>query len=472
MAAVVIAGGSVAGLTAAIALAGQGHDIVVLERGASEHDRPLVSQATHAHTLTSLGVRTLREEAPALLAALHRAGAVDLDLLDALPATVADRARVEEDRDLVALGCRRTTFEQVLLRVVRALPGVEVRHGTSVRALELDTAGRRVTGVRTEAGERLTADIVLDATGRRADSRYWLGAVGLPVADDLTSPSGLSWFSRFYRLEGPNPPGPLNLGNAAGLVGDCHAGLLYPADGGTFAIALGVLPGDQALSPLRHPEGFTIAARLTPGLTAWVDERAAVPLSPVHAMTVPHNVLRGVATTRQRPVAGLFVIGDAACVTDPLFGRGIPLALVHAFRLAELIAGAPEIDVTLSRRVARETEELYLPWYRHSVAQDRRRIARWRAAIAGAEPETPDAGEPSEMTDGALWRARTRLRMGLVGPEDPEAPDAPPDAAGPTAPRRAELIAAVSAVSTRSHRGSPMVQAGGGRRDLAQYASA
>ncbi|PWI42511.1 hypothetical protein [Streptomyces sp. ICBB 8177] len=431
MAAVVIAGASVAGLASALALSGQGHDIVVLERGprppegpygevVGDWHRPLVPQAAHSHTLAALGVKVLRERAPRVLAALREAGAVELDLTAALPPTVADREPRADDAELTALGCRRGTLDLVLERTVRALPDVRIAYGDGVRALRLDPDGRRVAAVVT-AGGPLRADVVIDATGRRAESRRWLTAAGVPVADDETAPSGLSVFSRFHRLRPGARPGPLGRGNAAGILGRHYAGLLHPGEHGTFGVLIGALPGDQTLAALGDPERFAAVARLTPGLAPWLEQ--ADPVSPVHTMTAPHNALRGPATTRQRPVAGLFAVGDAVCVTDPLYGRGVSLALAGAFRLADLLASAPAVDIALSRRVARSNEALYGPWFRQSVDDDRIRIAQWRAAIAGRPaPSVPTAlgGRPllseacaAAASDGEVWRGLTRMLMGL-----------------------------------------------------------
>src|SRR6185369_12398721 len=102
---------------------------------------------------------------------------------------------------------------------------------------------------------------------------------------------------------------------------------LHPADAGTCSVALAVLPEDRAMNRLRHPAAFTAVARATPGLAAWLGDRTARPISEVYAVSAPPDVLRGAATTRQTPVAGLFPVGDAACITNPLSGRGMSLAL-------------------------------------------------------------------------------------------------------------------------------------------------
>lgn len=476
MATAVVAGAGVAGLAAALALSRLGLTVLVLDRAPAPPEgplgeavdrwrhRPTVPQAHHSHTLTSLGVRALRTHAPRVLADAQAAGAPLLRLTDALPGS--DRALEPGDEDLVGLGCRRATLELLLHRAVRDRPGVTVRHGTTVGALELDRRAPRVRAVVTTDGERVPADLVLDATGRRAQARAWLDHAGVPVARDLTSPSGLAGHTRFYRLRTATRPGPLNRGNAAGDIFAHYAGVLHLGDHDTFSIALCTLPGDRALAPLRTPAGFTAAARATPHLAPWLDDAVSTPASPVRAITSPANVLRGVAGPLQQPVAGLFSVGDAACVTNPLFGRGISLALEHAFRLADLIARMPDITVGQRRAAAGLTDELFRPWYEHAAAADRTRIARWRAAAEDTEPPAPAPapapdGPPTAerigaaaRTDPVVWRRLTRMLMSLTTPAellgDPDFLErvrrAPaPAAPHPAGPGRAELVRCVTA---------------------------
>ncbi|GHB43626.1 hypothetical protein GCM10010331_33980 [Streptomyces xanthochromogenes] len=469
----VIAGGSVAGLASALALAGIGYRVLVLERApepppwsgadvTTRWRRPTVPQGLQSHTLTSLGVRVLRERAPQVLADATAAGALLLDLTRALPAEATDSAPEPGDRELVALGCRRSTLELLLHRAVGALADVTVRHDTTVAGLELHPGHGSVRAVVTGAGERLPADIVVDATGRRSLSRRWLHAAGVPVAADRTSPSGLASHTRFYRLNGRTLPGPLDRGHGVGAVHGHYSGVLHPGDDGTFAIALGCLPGDAALRGLRTRPGFTAAARATPGLAPWLEDGVSSPLSAVRVISSPSNALRGVAGPQQHPVPGLFQVGDAACVTNPNFGRGLSLALDHAFRLADLLAERPAIDRAQRRAVARMTSELFLPWYEQSVAADRLRIARWKAAVDGGPavpaprgdlPTTEDLANAAR-SDGTVWRGLMRMYMTLSTPAElfgddkllarvRQAPDAGPAPSPP--PSRAELLRRVTA---------------------------
>ncbi|QQQ79541.1 FAD-dependent oxidoreductase [Saccharothrix sp. 6-C] len=417
---VVVAGGSAAGLLTAFALATSGARVLVLERSADPGGRagvgePFVPQAGHAHTVTSAGVTLLRQHAPVVLDALSAAGAHVLT--------------AHADDGLPALACRRTTFDRVLRGIVREVPGVEVRHGTAVRGLTLDPTRRRVTGVVSDDGPA-AAGAVVDATGTRARSVAWLSAAGAPTPTDWTRPSDLLGFTRFYR----GPSGPLNRGHGAGGVWDHFAGVVHPGDGDSFSVSLGVLPTDPVLGALRHEPAFTAAARATPWVRDWLSG-PITPISPVRAMSSPPNVLRSPV-----PVHGLHLVGDAACTTNALLGRGISMAIAHAFRLA----------ASLPDDTAHEFSE---PWYRHAVRWDRERVARWTAVLNGRSvPLSPLwRVDSAARTDPKVRRVLARVLMGTDSPEslDEEwlvarARDAPP--APYDGPTRGDLVRAVHRV--------------------------
>ncbi|WP_051695594.1 hypothetical protein [Streptomyces sp. NRRL S-244] len=495
MASIVIAGGGTAGLALALALGGRGHRVRVLERSEPPPDGPLVKsaelwerpsvpQAGHDHILNALGVRTLRSCAPAVLDAALAEGARLADLTTAAPPGPVEPG----DEELVTLLVRRSVLDLVLHRAVGALSEVTFSHRTTVAGVltaPSGPTGLRVTGVVTDGGERIPADLVVDASGRRCASRAWLAAAGLPAAGDLTGPSRLHAFGRFYRLRDPGgpPPGPLNRGNAAGGIWDHYSAVLHPADNEVFAVTFGALPGDRAMAALRTPAAFTAACRLSPYLADWVDEDVAEPLGPVRAIAMPPNILRGAGPGRQRPVAGLLRAGDAACVTDPMFGRGLSLALAHAFRLADLIGEHPAVDEWLGLAAAELADRVLRPWYEQGVHDSWSRADRWRAA-AGAPP-FPGPGRPGERpvppvsgavraaasaaaaTDRAVWRGTTRIGSGLATPAevfaDPEflarvraaGTDAPAPS-GPRPPTYARLRRAIAAhAPDRAHAHAP-----------------
>lgn len=460
MADVVVAGGSVAGLAAACAFAQQGRRVVVLERGdpppegdaaeaGQQWRRPLVPSFAQAHTLTSLGVSVLLEHVPEVIVGALDAGATMIDLTQARPAEPAGSE--PGDAQLITLASRRPTLEVVLHRHVRDLPGVEIRHGERVRGLRLNARRTRVTGVVTDQGP-LKASLVVDATGRRAAAREWLAGAGIELPPDRTGASGMRIYTRFYRRLGQAAT--LNRGNAAGVLGDHYASVLHPGDNGTFSVALGILPEDKKLHVLREVGAFTAAGRATPGITDWLAPGMSEPISGVRPITCPPNALRALATMATPPVAGLVAVGDAACVTNPLYGRGVSLALAHSFGIARLLSEGRDKEVTRFGR------ELLHPWYLLALADDAERIGLWRAAATGTPVPPAGGGLTMRMVarasgnDAVVWRGLLRVLMGLTTPaevlgdvEFEHRVRAVLTGLGPavTVPSRPDLLAAVAA---------------------------
>src|SRR5207244_7009259 len=120
-------------------------------------------QTRHSHAFLARLRNLLRDRTPDVLESLLAEGATELRFTERMPPTIDDPSPQPGDEDLVALACRRSTFEWVLRRTVCGEHGVEFVHGTPVDGLEAD--GTRVTGVRLQDGRVINADLVVDAAG-------------------------------------------------------------------------------------------------------------------------------------------------------------------------------------------------------------------------------------------------------------------------------------------------------------------
>ncbi|HAS09121.1 MAG TPA: FAD-dependent oxidoreductase, partial [Acidimicrobiaceae bacterium] len=163
----IIVGGGVGGLTAALGLARCGFAVEVLERdplpdvadveAAFDADRRGAPQVHQTHGFLARIVVELRERFPDVLDQLLAAGCVTM------PTTAQLGDPRPGDEDLQVLVVRRTTFEWVLRRAVADEPGVTVRTGVGVPALlgtpATDAHPAVVTGVVTEDGDELAADV-------------------------------------------------------------------------------------------------------------------------------------------------------------------------------------------------------------------------------------------------------------------------------------------------------------------------
>lgn len=424
---VVVAGGSIAGLTAGLALTRAGHDVTIVERddqptpatvelAASAWRRGGVPQTRQPHGFICRVRADVRAAAPDLWRELLEAGAMEHDLFTHRPPAMRDVPREPGDDDLTFLLCRRTTFEWVLRRIVER--ECDLRIGTRAEGLVLDesVAGRRVVGLGSSEGS-LPADLVVDASGRGGGLARRLKAAGIeapPVSDE---PCGIEYTSRFYRLRPGATSGPLNRVWAAGGVFAGYSCVLFPHDAGTVSVGFGRLPSDASLVGVHTLDGFDRAVAAVPFVREWLDPAQAEPLTPPVPMAGIHNMLAPMPD-----VPGLVVIGDAICTTDPAFGRGAAIALASGFALARAVDESDDVDAAVQQFGIWFAENV-VPWHADSVAQDRGRTAMWQAATAeGAPSAAPTVGGPALTVaaalagvDPALWRGFVRY-AGMLDP--------------------------------------------------------
>jgi 2-polyprenyl-6-methoxyphenol hydroxylase-like FAD-dependent oxidoreductase len=441
---IVVVGAGVGGLGVALAL-GASHRVILIERDATPlpedadaafaWDRRGAPQVRHSHALLARLRNLLRDRHPEVLADLLAAGATEIRFLDGLPVEITDRAPRPGDEDLVALACRRTTFEWVLRRRVQRSGTVELRDGTAVVGLvsavgDLDGPGRpgsectapRVAGVRVRpAGaaddhpsETIDARLVVAALGRRSAVPGWLGELGVALDVDEED-TGLIYLSRFYRRHA-DAELPAAAGPVAGDLGYLKFAI-FQGDNDTHSVTFALDAGDAELrAHLIDPDGFDRAAAAIESIRPWIEPSLSAPMTDVHVMGGLINRRVSYLDPDGDPrVLGFHAVGDAHTCTNPLYGRGCSLAMVQADLLADALDAHPggDTDSLVARSVdyERASVEQVLPWYRAALNQDRlgRAAALERAAERDpARDATADQGldtTPGAGVDGGASSA-------------------------------------------------------------------
>ena len=469
MAKILVLGGGMCGLSTAMLLAGDDHDVTVLERdpapppaSADEAwdgwERKGINQFRMIHYFLPRFREIAEVELPDAVKALDADGALRYNPIELMPDELSGGLR-DDDGRFESLTGRRPVVEGAFARTAADMPNITVARGVAVAGLltgepVLDGVPH-VVGVVTDAGEEWRADLVVDATGRRSPLPSLLAAIGASAPEEEVEDSGFVYYARYFRSpDGVIPPA------LGGLLQhyESVSVLTLPADNGTWGVGLIAAAGDAPLRPVKDAEVWQRTVAGYPLIAHWLD---AEPITDVQVMAKIEDRHRSFVV-EGRPVAtGVAPLGDSWACTNPSVGRGASIGLVHAQGLRDLLrerglddpAGFAQAwhDVTIDR---------VEPLYRDTLVFDRHRLAEIQAEIAGVPYETDDPGwaigkalEAAVGTDPDLLRGFLELASLLARADDvlarpgvfekvlaaAEAPTEPPPG-----PSRPELLALVS----------------------------
>src|SRR4051812_38083550 len=181
MSKIVVTGAGMVGLTAAMLLAKDGHEVTVVERDPASAPSPDeawgawerrgVNQFRMLHYLQPRWRQVVETELPELAVALQQAGAARYNPLELIPTEIFGPAQDDDDA-CAALTARRPVAEAATSSAASAMRGLTIRRGVAVAGLVEGTPTApgvpHVTGLVTESGDVIPADFVVDATGRRS----------------------------------------------------------------------------------------------------------------------------------------------------------------------------------------------------------------------------------------------------------------------------------------------------------------
>src|SRR6478735_8678768 len=251
MARIVVVGGGIGGLSAALLLGRAGHRVTVWPR-------PGTPQARLGHSFLAGFQRGLRQRLPDVLDAVLAAGAPQLDMTMWMADGVV---RVPQDSEL---------------SIVRA--------GCRVQGLLADPPRPRdvprVTGVATPGGA-ITADVVIVSGGRSVPVARWFNAIGATAPAERAESCESACYTRYFGMlgadddDGRTDKGPTIHRDPGYLLYE-----VWGADNRTFACEIAVPVSDRPLKMLREEATWMAAAAAMPEWQEWIDPERSKPITP------------------------------------------------------------------------------------------------------------------------------------------------------------------------------------------------
>jgi 2-polyprenyl-6-methoxyphenol hydroxylase-like FAD-dependent oxidoreductase len=341
----IVLGGSMAGLLAARILSEHYAEVTVVDRDTltnTTSPRRGVPQGFHAHALLARGKQILDELFPGIHAEMVAAGMPMLDMGEMHWHLNGMRLR-NAHTGLVAVSLTRPALEKLVRDRVSAIPNVRMLEEHDILGVTATADGQTVTGAQVkrhgadDAPQDLTADLVVDATGRGSRSPSWLAELGYERPTEDRIKIDLAYTTCEFLL----PSRPLENDNSIISLGTP----MYP--GGAF---FGRVKGDRHILSLTsmlgdHPStdiaGVKEFARALPVPHIYNAIRDTEPAAGPAMIRFPASVRRRYERLTRFPERYLLV-GDSVCSFNPVYGQGMTVSAMEALTLRRhLRAGNP-----------------------------------------------------------------------------------------------------------------------------------
>ncbi|MGH3877749.1 MAG: NAD(P)/FAD-dependent oxidoreductase [Actinophytocola sp.] len=378
----VVIGASLAGMLSARVLTDHFERVTIVERDTLQvgaEARRGVPQAKHPHILFEGGRRIMDELLPGMSEALVDAGAVTVSLPDDLLLHTRPGwlNRTKDSGVFETLSFSRPLLDLTVQSKVVDLPGIEVLERHEAVGLLSGDGGATVSGVRlrprpSEDGEvsgggprDLTADLVVDASGRSSKTPRWLAELGLPEPELSRVSVNPGYATRVFRRAGPFD------GWKSMIIlahpGSPRGGVLMPMEDGRWIASLNGMGTDH---PPTDEDGFLEFARSLPTPLLHDTVKGCEPLGPVLGYRHGDNVHHRYEKLAAQP-DGLLVTGDAFRSFNPIYGQGMTVTAIGAKVLGECLrtragSGLAGLTKDFQRRLAKASE----PAWRMATGSD------------------------------------------------------------------------------------------------------
>ena len=377
----IVIGGSIAGLLAARVLADYFNHVTIIERDQLPTEAELragVPQGYHAHALMARGRQIMEALFPGLEADLLAHGSIQFDMAQDAQIRFKNGWAKRIFSDLPVFSMSRALLEGQVRARVLAHPRISVREGYD--GLGFTAYGGAVTGVQlrprgTQETIFLSADLVVDASGRASKTPDWLQKIGFPTPAETAIDAFVGYATRWYEI--PEDAARDWQGIWVQSVPPImpRGGIVLPIEGNRWQVTLFGIGKDY---PPTDDEGFLDFAHSLATKRLYDAIKSAKPLGAVHGYRNTVNRMRHYDKLARFP-EGLIVIGDAYAHFNPTYAQGMTVAALSADALAQVLKRRPGAVSGLGREFQKRAAKVLAPAWTMTTTED----LRWETTVGG-----------------------------------------------------------------------------------------
>lgn len=363
----IVIGGSLAGLMTARVLSDYFQQVTILERDAvNDHpeSRKGQPQTRHLHGLLASGFRTMTHYFPDLPEALSAGGAMATDMGKGMHWYTHGGYRRPFHYGQKGVTVSRPFLEYLLRQRVLARPNITLQDQSAVKQLLTTPDYGRITGLLVERRDQekalvqLTADLIVDASGRGSRTPKWLEALGYDAPAETEVKVDIGYATRLYRRDPADPRGRRWMMLTPDAPRETRFAGAFPIEGDRWIVTVGGWGGDHAPA---DEAGYLAFARQLPAPDFYNLMRRAEPLSDVVVHKYPASLRRHYEKLSRFP-KGYLVIGDAIASFNPTYGQGMSSAALQAAELDKLLQKQTPLATLAPAFFKRAAKVVDIPW--------------------------------------------------------------------------------------------------------------
>jgi 2-polyprenyl-6-methoxyphenol hydroxylase-like FAD-dependent oxidoreductase len=366
-----VIGGGIAGLLAAKVLTKYFNRVTIVERDRfpeQPEQRQGVPQALHLHVLLKRGQEIMEQLFSGLEAELAEAGVPAMDWAADVSWFSIGGWFPRLPSGLITRTPSRNLLEWTIRRRLATCERVVFVEAGQVTSLLSNPSRTSLTGVRVrfrnEPEVDLTADLVVDASGRNSRAPQWLEAMGYSPVQQTVINSFFGYASRWYQRPEGLKSDWQSLFIAEKPPAETRSGVLSTVESNRWVVTLAGVGRDY---PPTDEVGFLEFARSLRSAAIYEAIKDARPLSPIYAYQRMENRLRHYEKLSRLP-ENFVLVGDAVCALNPVYGQGMTVAALAALTLeqclSQQLSSHPDGNlIDLSRRFQKQLSKVIAaPW--------------------------------------------------------------------------------------------------------------